>query len=109
MPKDRYPHTLEDAYYYMFAGYVAKFGKDKIGVRDAITTILIDLKLDPSSREDRKWAANKFRVANPNYYDPDNKKKADVNKNTTTTFLYKTRFLPPIPLTLKNGITIGPI
>ena len=76
MPKDRYPHTLEDAYYYMFAGYVAKFGKDKIGVRDAITTILIDLKLDPSSREDRKWAANKFRVANPNYYDPDNKKKS---------------------------------
>ena len=71
---NRYPHTLEDAHYYIYIGYIAKFGKDKIGVRDATTQILIDLDLDPKSRDDRKWATNKFRVANPNNYDPEDKK-----------------------------------
>ena len=73
MPKNnnRYPHTLEDAHCYIFIGYIAQFGADKIGVRDAITQILIDLDLDPKSRDDRKWAVNKFRKANPNNHDPE--------------------------------------
>ena len=71
--KARYPRALDDAFFYMFAGYVSKFGKDKIGMRDTITQILIDLGLDPSSPVDRKWASNKFRIANPNNYDPDDK------------------------------------
>jgi hypothetical protein len=74
--KSRYPRTVDEGYYYTFAKYVADFGHDKAGVRDALTDILIDLGLDPKSLEDRKWAREKFRVANPSYYDPDDKKKS---------------------------------
>ena len=90
MPKnDRYPRTLDIGYYYAFAGYVADLGRDLIGIRDAVTAILLDLELDPSSKEDRKWAVNKFRVANPNYYDLENKKKqTNASSNTTITTLF---------------------
>ena len=81
MPKnDRYPRTLDVGYLYAFAGYVADLGRDLMGIGHAITAILLDLELDPSSKADRKWAINKFRVANPNYYDPDNKKKTNKCK-----------------------------
>lgn len=94
--KGKYPRMLDKAYYYIFAKYVADFGQDKVGVKDAITEILIDLGFDPKSLDDRKWAVEKFRVANPNYYDPDNKKKADANKNTTTILSHNLLFLLPI-------------
>ena len=49
-------------------------GIDQTGIRDAITEILLDLGMDPKSREDRRWAVNKFRKANPNLYSVDTKK-----------------------------------
>ncbi len=107
MPKnDRYPRRLDDAYYYIFTKYVADFGNDKAGVKDAITEILIDLGLDPKSLDDRKWAVEKFRKANPNYYNATDKKKVDVNKNTTNISLSNPPFRPPIWLNLKDPITI---
>ena len=96
MSKKKYPRTVDEAYYYIFTKYVAEFGKDQTGVTEAITEILIDLGLDPKSLEDRKWAVGKFRVANPNYYNPDDKKKVDVNKNTTIILLSSPPFRPPI-------------
>ena len=97
MPKDdRYPRLLDDAYYYIFTKYVADFGNDQVGVRDSITEILIDLGFDPKSLKDRKWALNKFRKANPSYYDPDDKKKVDVSKNITIISLFNLPFLQPI-------------
>ena len=96
MPKKTYPRTLDEGYYYTFAKYVADFGHDKAGVRDALTDILIDLGLDPKSLEDRKWAREKFRVANPSYYDPNDKKKVDVSKNTTIISSFNPPFLQAI-------------
>ena len=109
MPKKTYPHTLDDGYYYAFAGYVADVGKDIAGIRDAITAVLLDLELDPSSREDRKWAVNKFRRANPNFYDPDSKKKQDVRKNTMIITLFVPPSLLPILLVLKSRLTTDQI
>ena len=106
MPKKTYPHTLDTGYCYAFSGYVADLGRDVAGIRDAITAILLDLELDPSSREDRRWAVNKFRVANPNYYDPDNKKKqTSVNSNTMIITLFVHLLMPLILLVLKNRFT----
>ena len=107
MPKnDRYPSPVDPGYYYAFAGYAADLGRDLIGIRDAITAILLDLELDPSSREDRRWAVNKFRVANPNYYDPDNKKKqTNASNNTMIITLFVHLLMPLILLVLKNRFT----
>ena len=111
MPKNnRYPSPVDPGYYYAFAGYVADLGRDLIGIRDAVTAILLDLELDPSSKEDRKWAVNKFRVANPNYYDPDNKKKqTSVNKNTTIITLFVPLLIPLNLLTMPCQIRIDRI
>ena len=100
MPKnDRHPKTLDSGYLYAFAGYVADFGRDIAGIRDAITAILLDLELDPSLREDRRWAVNKFRAANPNYYDPnDKKKRTSVSNNTMIIILFAHLLMPLILL-----------
>ena len=58
--------TVQEVHYEMYAKWVGEHGSHRHGMYFVNTRMLTHLNLE-DTRENRKWIANKFRVANPNY------------------------------------------
>jgi hypothetical protein len=61
----RWP-TIQEVHYEMYAKWVGEHGSHQHGMYFVNTQMLTHLNLE-DTRDNRKWIANKFRVANPNY------------------------------------------
>ena len=58
--------TIKEVHYEMYAKWVGEHGSYQHGMYFVNTRMLIHLNLE-DTRDNRKWIANKFRAANPNY------------------------------------------
>ena len=61
----RWP-TIQEVHYEMYAKWVGEHGSHQHGMYFVNTRMLTHLNLK-DTRDNRKWIANKFRIANPNY------------------------------------------
>ncbi len=58
--------TIQEVHYEMYAKWVGEHGSHSHGMYFVNTQMLTHLNLE-DTRDNRKWIANKFRIANPNY------------------------------------------